>query len=184
MSQNKHLNALEQLIKGCVNGDHRSQKLLYETYSSRLYAVCLRYMSSREEAQDVLQDSFVKIFNKIGSYNFEGAFEGWLRRVVVNTALEQLRRNKHKFEERFEEFEPDTNFVTNEAEGKIEVEALMKSLQSLAIGYRTVFNLYVVEGFTHAEIANQLGMSEATSKSQLSRAKKILQNIIIQQHVG
>jgi RNA polymerase sigma factor (sigma-70 family) len=184
MSQNMPLSALQQLIQGCINKDNRCQKTLYENFSPKMYGICLRYMSSREEAQDVLQDGFVKAFNKISTYNFEGSFEGWLRRVIVNTALEQLRRNKHKFEERFNDEVQGFETVRNEAEVKIEVDELLRALQKLAIGYRTVFNLYVVEGFTHAEIATQLNISEATSKSQLSRAKVLLQKIIQQQYVG
>jgi len=184
MSQILHQKALEQLISGCIKKDNRSQKLLYETFSPKLYAVCLRYMNSREEAQDVLQDGFLKIFTKIASYNFEGSFEGWLRRIIVNTALEQLRKNKSKFEERFDESNHPQRPVTNSAEGKLEMEELIRALHQLALGYRTVFNLYVIEGFSHAEIAEQLGISEATSKSQLSRAKSILQQIIHQLHVG
>ncbi len=179
-----HLLALEHLIKGCINKDHRSQKKLYETFSPKLYAVCLRYMNSREEAQDVLQEAFVKAFTKMSSFHFEGSFEGWLRRIIVNTALEHLRRNKNKFETRFEDAEPISSAISNEAEGKIELAEIMKALQKLATGYRTVFNLYVIEGYSHAEIAEQLQISEATSKSQLSRARVLLQNIIKQHHVG
>ena len=178
------LSALEQLIQGCINKDNRCQKKIYENFSPKMYGVCLRYMNSREEAQDVLQDGFVKAFNKISSFHFEGSFEGWLRRIIVNTALEQLRRNKNKFEERFDEGKQDYSSVRNEAEVKIEVDELLKALQKLALGYRTVFNLYVIEGFTHAEIASQLNISEATSKSQLSRARVLLQHIIQQQYVG
>ncbi len=179
-----HLLALEHLIIGCVKKDNRSQKILYETFSPKMYSICLRYMNSREEAQDVLQDGFVKAFTKMASFNFEGSFEGWLRRIMVNTALEQLRRNKSKFEERFDESVQLSSSVRNEAEGKLEVASLLLALQKLAIGYRTVFNLYVLEGYSHAEIAEQLGVSESTSKSQLSRARALLQEIIKQQHVG
>ncbi len=180
-----HLLALEHLIKGCINKDNRSQKKLYEMLSPKMYAICLRYMNSREEAQDALQDGFVKVFNKISTYNFEGSFEGWVRKTIVNTALEQLRKDKHKFEERFDDSKENMISVTNEAEGKIEVGELLKALQKLATGYRTVFNLYIIEGYTHAEIAEKLNITEQTSKSQLSRARVVLQHIIQQQqHVG
>ncbi len=178
------LSALEQLIQGCINKDNRCQKKIYENFSPKMYGICLRYMNSREEAQDVLQDGFVKAFNKMSTFNFQGSFEGWLRRIMVNTALEQLRKNKNKFEERFDEGQQFYASVKNEAEGKIEIDELLKALKKLALGYRTVFNLYVVEGFTHAEIAAQLNISEATSKSQLSRAKVLLQQIIQQHYVG
>ncbi len=179
-----HLLELEHLIKGCIKKDNRSQKLLYDTFSGKMYSICLRYMNSREEAQDVLQDGFIKVFTKIETFHFEGSFEGWLRRIIVNTALEQLRRNKNKFVERFEDSAPILTSVPNEAEGKIEVADLLKALHQLAIGYRTVFNLFVMEGFTHAEIAEQLNVSESTSKSQLSRARALLKQIIQQQHAG
>ena len=184
MSQNMPLSALEQLIQGCINKDNRCQKKIYENFSPKMYGICLRYMNSREEAQDVLQDGFVKAFTKMSTYNFDGSFEGWLRRIIVNTALEQLRKNKNKFEERFDDGHKDYSSVKNEAEGKIEIDELLRALQKLAIGYRTVFNLYIIEGFTHAEIALSLNISEATSKSQLSRAKILLQKIIQQQYVG
>ncbi len=179
-----HQSALEHLIKGCIDKDNRSQKKLYEAFSSKMYAVCLRYMNSREEAQDVLQDAFVKAFTKISTFNFEGSFEGWLRRIIVNTALEQLRRNKNKFEERFEDAEQLSSSVKNEALSKIELADLLKALQKLAVGYRTIFNLFVIEGYSHAEIAIQLNITESTSKSQLSRAKVILKQILEQQNVG
>jgi RNA polymerase sigma factor (sigma-70 family) len=178
-----HQTELEKMIEGCIQKDKRSQKKLYETFSSKMYAVCLRYMNNREEAQDVLQEGFIKIYTKIGTYKFDGVFEGWMRRVFVNTALEQLRSKRRKFEERFEDSHNALNAVENEAVQKIDTAEIMKALRQLATGYRTVFNLYVIEGYSHAEIAEKLGMSEATSKSQLSRARVILQRLILKKHV-
>ncbi len=174
---------IEKLIHGCMANDKKCQKTLYERFSPRMYALCLRYMPSREEAQDVLQDGFIKVFSRIHMYRFDGVFEGWMRRVFVNTALEALRKNKRKFEERLDSSIHSEPLVANEAEQMVHSKELMMALQKLALGYRTVFNLYIVEGYTHAEIAEQLGISESTSKSQLSRARVLLQEIVKKENV-
>ncbi|MEI6946050.1 RNA polymerase sigma factor [Paraflavisolibacter sp. H34] len=150
---------------------------LYARFAPRMYGVCLRYAGSTEEAEDMLQEGFIKVFKKIGSYRQEGSFEGWVRRVFVNTAIEHFRRKTY--------LQPITEQEENTMEGKylsvldsLAEKDITQLIQQLAPGYRTVFNMYVVEGYTHKQIAEALGINEGTSKSQLSRAKLILQELV------
>ncbi|MBS1655938.1 MAG: RNA polymerase sigma factor [Bacteroidetes bacterium] len=165
------------LILGCINGDRRIQEELYRRFSPKMYAVCLRYSGNTEEAEDILQEGFVKVFKKISSFRSEGSFEGWLRRIFVNTAIEHFRRKQY--------LQPVTEKEENTIEGKylsvldgLAEKDIMALIRQLSPGYRTVFNMYVVEGYTHKEIGDMLGISEGTSKSQLSRAKVILQDMV------
>jgi RNA polymerase sigma factor (sigma-70 family) len=165
------------LIVGCLNGDRRLQEELYRRFSPRMYAVCLRYAGSAEEAEDILQEGFIKVFRKVDSFRSEGSFEGWIRRIFVNTAIEHFRRKRYMM--------PVTEKEETTIEGKyssalddLATKDIMALVQELSPGYRTVFNMYVVEGYTHKEIADLLGISEGTSKSQLSRAKVILQDMV------
>ena len=165
------------LIHGCMEGNRRMQEELYRRYSPRMYAVCLRYAANAEEAEDILQEGFIKIFKKLDSFRSEGSFEGWVRRIFVNTAIEQFRRKRYLL--------PVTEKEENTIEGKyisvldeLAEQDILSLVQELSPGYRTVFNMYVVEGYTHKEIAEMLGISEGTSKSQLSRAKVILQEML------
>jgi RNA polymerase sigma factor (sigma-70 family) len=155
------------------------QKELYSRFSPKMYAVCLRYAGNAEEAEDILQEGFIKIFKKLDSFRSEGSFEGWIRRVFVNTAIEHFRRKRYLM--------PVTEKEENTIEGKylsvlddLAARDIMALVQELSPGYRTVFNLYVVEGYTHKEIADMMGISEGTSKSQLSRAKVILKDMVKQ----
>ncbi|MCB0775691.1 MAG: RNA polymerase sigma factor [Chitinophagaceae bacterium] len=176
MTPERNQNITESdLINGCLQGDRRMQKELYDRFSPRMYAVCLRYAGNSEEAQDILQEGFIKVFKKLDSFRGDGSFEGWVRRIFVNTAIEHFRRKKY--------LTPVTEKEENTIEGKytsaldsLAEKDIMALIQELSPGYRTVFNMYVVEGYTHKEIADMLGISEGTSKSQLSRAKVILQD--------
>jgi len=160
-----------------MEGDRRMQEELYRRFSPRMYGVCLRYAGNVEEAEDILQEGFIKIFKKLGSFRSEGSFEGWVRRIFVNTAIEHFRRKTYQ--------QPITEQHENTVEGKslsvldnLGEKDILKLVQDLSPGYRTVFNLYVVEGYTHKEIGDMLGISEGTSKSQLSRAKVLLQEMV------
>jgi RNA polymerase sigma factor (sigma-70 family) len=165
------------IIEGCIKGDRKYQKRLYELYSKRMFGVCLRYCDSKASAQDILQDGFVKVFAKLEHFKFQGSLEGWIRKVMVNTALEEFRKASNKFplssidtmEERAFE---DVNF------GRLEHKDILNKIQELAPGYRAVFNMFVIEGYSHQEIAETLNITESTSKSQLSRARILLQNSI------
>ncbi len=153
------------------------QQELYQRFAPKMYAVCLRYAGNTEEAEDILQEGFIKIFNKIGSFRGEGSFEGWIRRIFVNTAIEQFRKKNY--------LKPLTEVEENTVEGKylsvldtLAEKDIIQLVQQLSPGYRTVFNMYVIEGYTHKQISEILGISEGTSKSQLSRAKLILQDLV------
>ena len=160
-----------------MEGNRRMQEELYRQFSPRMYAVCLRYAGSAEEAEDILQEGFIKIFKKLDSFRAEGSFEGWVRRIFVNTAIEHFRRKRY--------LQPVTEKEENTIEGKslsalddLAEKDILALVRQLSPGYRTVFNMYVVEGYTHKEIGDMLGISEGTSKSQLSRAKVILQDMV------
>lgn len=161
------------LIEGCVKEDRDCQAQLYQKYANKMFAVCLRYCNSREEAEDVLQDSFVKIFDRISTFRKEGSLEGWIRRIMVNTALKSRDKRRKKFEVSNLDnvAEPEFNAHTL---ANINTKDLMRVINALPEGYQQVFNLYAVEGYSHKEIGELLGVSESTSRSQYSRARKIL----------
>jgi len=162
----------KQLIEKCLERNALAQKQLYDMYSKRLYGICLRYCHSEEEAQDILQDSFVKIFTKLDTFQYSGSFEGWLRRIVTNTAIEYYRK---KIELVNVEEINASPYLSAEEEHSLEVEDLLKMIQEMPDGYRVIFNMYAIEGYSHAEISQKMGISEGTSKSQLSRARIFLQ---------
>ncbi len=175
--ESNHNIAETDLIKGCIEGNRRMQEALYSRFSSRMYAVCLRYAGNAEEAEDILQEGFIKIFKKLNTFRSEGSFEGWIRRIFVNTAIEHFRRKRY--------LQTVSEKEENTIEGndisvldKMAAKDIIALIKELSPGYRTVFNMYVVEGYTHKEIADMLGISEGTSKSQLSRAKVILQGLV------
>jgi len=169
------------LIEGCIKGDRKMQYELYQRFAPKMYGVCLRYAANAEEAEDMLQEGFVKVFRKLDSFRSEGSFEGWVRRIFVNTAIEHFRRKNY--------LQPITEREEATVEGSylsvldnLAERDIIGLVQQLSPGYRTVFNMYVIEGYTHREIADALGISEGTSKSQLSRAKLILQDLV-QKHL-
>ena len=170
------------LIEGCRSGDRLSQKALYDALSRKMFAVCLRYMGDRDAAEDVLQDGFVTLFSKLDSFSRAGSFEGWARKIFVNTALMSLRR---KDVLRGTE-EVDAAFGLSEDSPtpvqQIGYRELMKLVSELPPGFRTVFNMYVIEGYSHKEIAEALGITEVTSRSQLQRARTLLQDKIKEKH--
>lgn len=165
----------EKLIRGCQKGEASAQREIYNKYAGKMMGVCLRYVNSRFEAEDILVSGFMRVFEKIGQYKHEGSFEGWLRRVMVNEALGYIRKNKSIYMEvEIEKAGYQSDFNT-EASQHLEAEELLQLVQQLPPGYKTVFNLYAIEGYSHKEIAEMLGISENTSKSQLSRARALLQ---------
>jgi RNA polymerase sigma-70 factor (ECF subfamily) len=167
------------LIQGCLRRENSAQKALYDTYSARMYGLCYRYIKDSMGAEDVLITAFTKIFEKIHQFKGEGSFEGWMRRIIVNEALSFLRRNKSMYlETDLEKADRQPNY---DALGDhLEAEDLLNIIQELPTGYRIVFNLYAVDGYSHKEISEQLGISESTSKSQLSRARAYLQRVLIE----
>jgi RNA polymerase sigma-70 factor (ECF subfamily) len=175
-----HILLDSDLIQGSIEGKPRMQEELYKRFSPKMYAVSLRYASKAEDAQDILQEGFIKVFRNLVKFRGDGSFEGWMRRIFVNTAIEHYRKSSKLFpvnETQAEQVE-DKDWSAFE---KLSVKDLITMIQQLSPGYRTVFNLYVVEGYTHREIGEILGINEGTSKSQLARAKVILQHKIINQ---
>ena len=159
-------------------GDRRAQEAVYDLLAPKMYAVCLRYMGNKEQAEDVLQDGFVTLFSKLGSYLGEGSFEGWARKIFVNTALMSLR--KHDVLRQSEDVDAARNMVGDapSATDNIGYQELLKYISELPPGFRVVFNMYVIEGYSHKEIGEELGISEVTSRSQLQRARMLLQDKI------
>jgi RNA polymerase sigma-70 factor (ECF subfamily) len=173
----------KQIIEDCLKGKKRAFRQLYLRYSGVMLGVCMRYARNTSEAEDILQDGFVKVFQNISSFGFKGSFEGWIKRIMINTALNHNRNNlKHYFHSDVDEVEEytviDSDVVIDKQEYPISTDELMKMIQALPPGYKTVFNLYVFEGYSHKEIADMLEISENTSKSQLSKARKYLKNKI------
>lgn len=174
-----HLDTREpDLIEGAKRGDRRSQKQLYDSLAPKMYAVCLRYMGDSDSAQDILQDGFVTLFSKLDSYSGAGSFEGWARKIFVNTALMSLRK---KDALKVSDDITQARHIMNDDPTviqKISYQDLLKMVAALPPGFRTVFNMYVIEGYSHKEIAEALGISETTSRSQLQRARMLLQSKI------
>ncbi|NBW36062.1 MAG: sigma-70 family RNA polymerase sigma factor [Cytophagia bacterium] len=169
-----------QLLAGCQKNDRVAQQQLYTIYSGKMYALCCRYVKSKMEAEDVLVTAFTKVFDKIDQFKNEGSFEGWIRRIVVNEALTWIRKNRSLYLETDLEkadYEPDYDQLSDQ----LETEDLLRMIQALPTGYQLVFNLYAIDGYSHKEIAEQLNISENTSKSQLSRARVYLQKLLAQQ---
>lgn len=163
----------QKLVKQCRKGDSKAQRDLYEKYAPQMLSVCKRYVRSLEDAEEVLSNAFIKVFTKIDQYTGDGALGGWIRRIMVNEALNFIRYQKNLFVEIEEENHGDVSH-TSEAD-QIDADHLLTMIDELPTGYRTVFNLYGIEGYTHKEIGEMLGISENTSKSQLSKARKHLQ---------
>ena len=166
------------LIAGCKREEMWARKELYERYSGAMLSLCARYIGNKDVAKDVLQDGFYKVFTKIGDYSGKGSFEGWMKRIFINTALEQLQK-KHFFpiSDKHEESIEDTNISALE---KLSADDLHRCISELPDGFRTVFNLYAVEGYSHTEISKILHIKEVTSRSQFMRARQILQKKVQQ----
>lgn len=168
------------LIQGCLKGDRLAQRHLYETYAAKFLVICRRYLKEEKSAEDLMIESFMKIFERLPQYQGKGSFEGWMKRIVVTQALMKLRTQKHVFQEINLENEseyPDQPYLLEH----LEVEEILLLIQNLPEGYRTVFNLYAIEGYSHQEIGQLLGISEGTSKSQLNRARNTLKEKIFSQ---
>jgi len=166
----------EKLISGCLAANPAMQKELYSHFSSKMYGICLRYAKDRDEAADLLQEGFIKVFDNLHKFKKEGSFEGWIRRIMINTALSNIRKNHNLYAivnieniEIKDELPEDENLIS-----RVEINEVLKVIRQLPTGYQMVLNLYAIDGYSHKEIAKQLGISESTSKSQLSRARTLL----------
>jgi len=167
-----------EIIDGCKKGNRKFQEKLYGHFASKMFAVCMRYAPSREDAEDLLQEGFLKVFNSIDGFKNEGSFEGWIRRIFVHTTIEFFRKNSkmHPMIE-LNPVLPEAA-VSEDIFSTINANELMKMVQRLSDGYRITFNLYAVEGFTHREIGEMLNINEGTSKSQVARARILLQKML------
>lgn len=168
----------QEVIRGCVEGKRNCQEALYRYYSPKMFGICLRYANDYHKAEDILQDGFVKIFNNIDKFRGEGSFEGWLKRIFINTAIENYRKSTNHSGHLEVESATIDKYTAEVALENLATEDLLKLIQQLSPGYRTVFNLYVIEGYSHKEIGDMLEISEGTSKSQLARARAMLQKMM------
>lgn len=168
---------LETILQQCRKGNRYAQQALYEWLSPRLLGVSLRYLRDRDEAEDVMQDAFVKIFTNLSSFKGTGSFEGWARRITANTALSALRKKGNIYFERDLQLVENISFSQQE-EAEMSMEMIMAGMDELPLGYRTIINLYLVEEFSHQEIAEKLGITANTSRSQCARARQALTKIL------
>lgn len=170
---------LERIIKDCKKGKAKAQEVLYVEYAPKMLGVCMRYSKDLAEAEDNLQDGFVKIFQSVKGYQFKGSFEGWMRRIMVNTALEKFRKNKH-IQVVDEEWNLEVEADDNLNDVDIPLDVLLEMVQSLPDRYRMVFSLYVLDGYSHNEIGEVMNISTGTSKSNLARGRAILKEKVNQ----
>ena len=168
---------LAEIWQGCIKNDRKQQELLYKTLAPRMLAVCMRYAHDKDEAQDILQEGFIKMFNNAHKYRGEGNLEGWIRRIMVHCAISRYRKQKSIV--LVEDFAEDSNsFGNGYNDNGLEVKDLLKMIQKLPQMYRSVFNLYAIEGYSHQEISSQLGITELLSRTNLCRARAILKTMV------
>ncbi len=173
----------EVLILGCLQNDPAAQRELYNRYSPKMLSVCYRFAQSREDAEDMLQEGFIKIFTQIHTFENKGAFEGWVRRIIVHTCINFLKKNK-KFNENVDLAHAGALHVKEETMPSImQAKQVVECIRLLPIGYRTVLNLYAIEGYSHKEIATMLDIEESTSRSQYTRSRNMLETILIKKRI-
>jgi RNA polymerase sigma-70 factor (ECF subfamily) len=170
----------QQLITGCKRNDMRARKQLYERYAPAMLGICVRYVNERETARDILQEGFIKVFTKIDSYSGAGSFEGWMRKIFITSALEYLRATKtfRTNSVNLDDYDESIGNFEESIVEKISAEEILRCVNELPVGFKTVFNLYAIEGYSHAEIAQMLNIKESSSRSQLARARQMLQTKI------
>jgi RNA polymerase sigma factor (sigma-70 family) len=168
----------EKIIRLCIEGDRISQEKLYNYYASRMRGICVRYSKSEVEAEDIFQDAFIKVFNNIKKFNNNGSFDGWIRRIVTNTAIDHYRKNLIISDHIEYDMTGDDHRGSIEITHELEEQDLLKILNQLPPGYKLIFNLFAIEGFSHKEISEMLNISQGTSKSQLTKARKLIRTIL------
>lgn len=178
----KDQNILNDIVKKCVKGDRKAQQELYKAFYGKMMGICYRYSKNSEDAKDILQDGFIKVYSNLKKYNFTGSLEGWIRRIIVNTAIDHYRKYKNVH---FVDDDKDFILENSKTESPDSIysqfgeEVIIEAIQALSPAYQTVFNLNVIDGFQHKEIAEKLDISEGTSKSNLAKAKKNLRKILL-----
>jgi len=173
----------EAILKGCLQNDPVAQRELYNRYSPKMLSVCYRFAHNREDAEDMLQEGFIKIFSQMHTFGNRGAFEGWIRRIIVHTCINILKKNK-KFNESVDIIHATGAMVREESVPSIvQAKQIVECIRMLPIGYRTVLNLYALEGYSHREIGMMLDIEESTSRSQYTRAKAMLEEILVRKKI-
>ncbi|MDB5192940.1 MAG: sigma-70 family polymerase sigma factor [Segetibacter sp.] len=173
----------EYIISGCLQNDPSAQRELYNRYSPKMLSVCYRYAQNREDAEDMLQEAFIKVFTQIHTFQSKGAFEGWIRRIIVHTCINFLKKYK-KFNESVDLGQAGYLHIKEETIPSImQAKQVTECIRILPIGYRTVLNLFAIEGFSHREISQMLDIEESTSRSQYTRAKAMLENILVKKNI-
>src|SRR5918997_2286677 len=173
----------EYIIAGCLHNEPSAQRELYNRFSPKMLSVCYRFAQSREDAEDMLQEGFIKVFTQIHTFQNKGAFEGWIRRIVVHTCINHLKKNK-KFNESVDIIHATGIQIREESvPSVVQAKQVVECIRILPIGYRTVLNLYAIEGYSHKEIAEMLDIEESTSRSQYTRAKQMLEDILIRKRI-
>ncbi|MBY0537447.1 MAG: sigma-70 family RNA polymerase sigma factor [Chitinophagaceae bacterium] len=173
----------EAILQGCLQNDAAAQRELYHKYSPKMLAVCYRFAHNREDAEDMLQEGFIKVFSQIHTFRNQGAFEGWIRRIMVHTCINHLKKNK-RFNESVDLIHANTIQIREELLPSIvQAKQIVECIRLLPMGYRTVLNLYAIEGYNHKEIAEMLDIEESTSRSQYTRAKQMLEDILVKKRI-
>jgi RNA polymerase sigma factor (sigma-70 family) len=173
----------EAILQGCLKNEPAAQRELYNRYSPKMLAVCYRFAHNREDAEDMLQEGFIKVFSQIHTFQNKGAFEGWIRRIIVHTCINNLKKNK-RFSESLDIVHAHGIQVREESVPSIvQAKQIVECIRILPIGYRTVLNLYAIEGYSHKEISDMLDIEESTSRSQYTRAKQMLEDILIKKKI-
>lgn len=173
----------EALLHGCIKNNPVAQRALYDKYSHKMFAVCYRYAHNREDAEDMLQEGFIKVFSQIHKFENRGALEGWIRRIMIHTCINILKKNK-RFNESVDLIHAGSLHVREDSIPSIvQAKEVVECIRMLPLGYRTVLNLYAIEGFSHKEISTILDVEESTSRSQYTRAKAMLEDILLKKNI-
>lgn len=174
----------DKIIQKCIQGDRNAQRELYNFYASRMRGICIRYARSDFEAEDIFQDSFIKVFTNLKNFNNQGSFDGWIRRIVTNTAIDHYKKNLNLSKHiQYEDSDNEEIAEGEEIIGDLNAKDLLKVLSELPPGYKLIFNLYAIEGYTHKEIAEQLNIAESTSKSQLTKARRFIKALLFKKNI-
>jgi len=173
----------ELMLAGCLSNNAAAQEALYNRFSPRMLGVCYRFAKNREDAEDMLQEGFIKVFSQIHQYRSEGALEGWIRRIVVHTCINVLKKNK-KFSDSIDiTFASEIGIREDSIPSIMQAKEVVECIRLLPIGYRTVLNLYAIEGYSHREIGSMLDIEESTSRSQYTRAKAMLEDVLVKKKI-
>jgi RNA polymerase sigma factor (sigma-70 family) len=173
----------EAIFQGCLKNQAAAQKELYNRYSPKMLAVCYRFAHNREDAEDMLQEGFIKVFSQIHTFLNKGAFEGWIRRIIVHTCINNLKKNKRFNESVDIAYASGVQIREESVPSIVQAKQVVECIRILPMGYRTVLNLYAIEGYSHKEIADMLDIEESTSRSQYTRAKQMLEDILIKKKI-